>query len=53
MKASKSDELLEYRQLTLWDYLEKDTQEQESYKEVYMSPRMAEMDTTDTSEQEG
>jgi RNA-directed DNA polymerase len=52
MKATKSDEL-RHRQLTLWDYLEKDTQEEESYRGVCVSPRMAETDTTDTSKQEG
>jgi len=52
MKATKSDEL-KHRQLTLWDYLENDTPEEEGYRGVYMSPRMAETDTTDTSEQEG
>ena len=51
MKATKSDEL-KHRQLTLWDYLQKDTAEQESYAEVCMSPRMAETDTTNTSKQE-
>jgi hypothetical protein len=52
MKATKSGEL-KYRQLTLWDYLQKDTQEQESYAGVCVSPRMAETDTTNTSKQEG
>ena len=52
MKATKSDEL-KHRQLTLWDYLQKDTAEQESYAGVCVSSRMAETDTTNTSEQEG
>ncbi len=52
MKATKSGEL-KHRQLTLWDYLQKDTQEQESYAGVCVSPRMAETDTTNTSKQEG
>jgi group II intron reverse transcriptase/maturase len=52
MKATKSGEL-KHRQLTLWDYLQKDTQEEESYAEVCVSPRMAETDTTNTSKQEG
>ncbi len=52
MKATKSGEL-KHRQLTLWEYLQKDTQEQESYAGVCVSPRMAETDTTNTSKQEG
>ncbi len=52
MKATKSGEL-EHRQLTLWDYPQKNTAEQESYARVCVSPRMAETDTTSTSKQEG
>ena len=50
MRITESDEY-KHRQLTMWDYLPRDTAEREEITEVCESPRITETDITNRAKQ--